>query len=165
FLEAAGVDAQRLGPGVPAFSTGWICTESSGVQIVEREVYTAKTELKTLMSELNLLSAVLVKNPQSVTEIRKMVMDMRLGEDSFFWEEWPVAMDTQLRARFLPIGEHSILNKTRSEIRSMPERDRRNLAYRIERFFLPSLQNEVNSERFPWSDDIMFGWVREKFLP
>ena len=33
-FEAAGVDLSSLRPGVPVFSTGWVCTESTGIQIL-----------------------------------------------------------------------------------------------------------------------------------
>jgi|GEM_PF-3315811 len=163
-LDAAGVEIDRLRPDVPAFSTGWVVSEYAGTEVAQKEVYASREEVSKLMSELDFLRDVLIKKPDTVAEIKKKLLDMRLGEESFFWpdEEWPTDMETQLISRFLPVTKNSILKKTRDQIYSMDEFERSNWIEEVGKCVAGLGQQKGDKSRFPWTQE--YGWLLEAIL-
>lgn len=165
FLEGAGVDIDRLGPGVPSFATGWALCEVDGVQITEREVYVARSELDVLLAALNLLSANL--SPSLGREAFGLGLSGRIDPLSrFFQGEAPEPLDVFLMAKGIPVGRSSILRMPASEIRHMSEEARAVLRSRIVGTIVPSITNARNdSGIWQYRDDLEFGWIPESVLP
>jgi hypothetical protein len=170
FLKGAGIDYEKLAPGQTAFSTGWVATESAGTEILEKEVYLARSELNSLMSNLYALVNVLQK-PEMMESLVAGSLMTRVaglfpGLQTYFQDETMEKMDVWLLVQMVPVGGHSILNFTKDEIRHMPEAQRMSIAQQIQDTCIPSLTAEGrNTTRFTEPDPISFGWVRERFLP
>ncbi len=166
FLGGAGVDFDKLKPGVPSFATGWALTEMNGVPLVEREVYVARAEVDVLLGALNLLCSHL--SPDFGRQAFGMGLAGRINPVASFLEgEVPEPLDVFLMAKGIPVARSSILRRDSNEIRHMPEQLRNELRQRIAKHNVPSLVNARNDESL-WSlrdGGLDFGWIPEKILP
>ncbi len=172
FLEGAGVDYRKLAPGQTLFSTGWVLTESMdvGMELLEKEVYLARSELNTLMSNLYSLVNFLDK-PEMMQSLVLGSAFTRIEGTSevfqnYFSADTMEKMDVWLMLQIVPVGKHSILNFSKDEIKSMPEAQRMTIAEKIQGVYIPALTVDGNdNNRFSEPGPISFGWVRERFLP
>lgn len=163
FLEGAGVDIERLGPGVPSFATGWCLTQVQGVPILQKEVYVARAEVDMLLSELNALCVHL--SPDLPRLGFSVGVGGRVNPTSFFATRRPEPMDIFLMAKGIPCSQ-GLLKLTRSDIEHMPEEQRAILRDKMARQIVPALTNARNDDRyFRFVDDLEFGWVPESNLP
>jgi hypothetical protein len=163
FLESVGVDAGRLGTGVPSFATGWCMTQVSGVPILDREVYVARAELDLLLSQLNELCMQL--SPDLPSLAHGVGLSGRVNPMSFFATRRAEPMDVFLMAKGVPCSQ-GLLKLTRSDIEHMSEERRALLRERLARQVVPALVNARNNDQyFRFLDDLEFGWVPESILP
>jgi len=72
--------------------------------------------------------------------------------------------DYLISLTLLPISD--MLNITKTEIITMPQWMRYELAERLDSYHIPMLLNDINDEkRFPGKDSLAFGWIPAKHLP
>lgn len=170
FLAAAGYKYSDLAPGQTAFSSGWVATEASGVQVLDKEVYLAKTELNMLLANLHMLVSVLDR-PEMMVNLAKGAGLARAEGffptlDSFFTSETLETMDVWMMVEGIPVGSHSILTFSKNDLENMSPSQRQEVARQVQQICIPHLTNDSNdNDRFPEPDKISFGWVREKYLP
>ncbi len=168
FLKKANVDADRLGPNVATFATGWALTEVRGRAVLRRKVFIARPELDLLMSELNTLNSVL-GSPKGVGKALELAAGSRIDPSSFFARRADEAphetMDVFLMKQDIPCPQ-GLLRLTRAEIEHMSEERRAFLRDRLSKTVLPGLLNARNDDRvFVWLNGLELGWVDESLFP
>jgi hypothetical protein len=163
FLQGAGVDVDRIGPGVPTFASGWCLNEVRGRPVLDTEVYLARSELDLLLGELNVLCSRL--SPDFGRQLLERGLGARIHPASFFSEPRPESMDVYFLKQGVPCP-NGILKFTQQEIEHMSEQDRALLRERVARQVVPQLTNARNDDRsFTWLNDVEFGWIKESLLP
>jgi len=171
FLEGAGIDLEKLGPGVPTYATGWALVEVQGAQILEREVYLARSELDILLSGLHMLKTLLRGDGsrESLESIFQLGLGSRLEGNplaGFFRGTAAEPLDVYLMAKGIPVGRSSILRLSEADVRHMSQDEREVLHSRISRRIVPALTNAGNDDSlWGYRDELEFGWVLEELLP
>ncbi len=162
-----GIPLKDLLPGQTVFTTGWVCTESAGAEVLEREVYMTKKALSGLITNLDHVSQVL-RDPRAVLPLYRMVSEVREEGETplFLFDANDIPMDAWLDANYLHHGPHSILSFDKTSLWSMPERQRFDIANKLVEDYIPALTLERrDKDRFPSPKPSDPGWVREKFVP
>ena len=163
-LSTAGYDVSSLEQGDAIPQTGWCLANLDGGEVLTNYVYSSRSELQTLMSELNLLSVAL--EPDGARKIHELVLSGRVNPASFFRETSDSSsMDQFLMASGVPCTQ-GILKHSREDIEHMSEEQRLELKKQIIGRYLPLLLNSLsNSRYFNYRDDVEFGWIPEDVFP
>jgi hypothetical protein len=167
-LKSAGVDLEKLPPGVPTFSRGWVATQLPGGQpMFQRMVYVSRVELDVLLGELNFLVSLLHEDgTRGTIEAFRLGLSARVGIDSFFSnrQDGDIPFDVFLSARGIPLRT-GITMKTRDEILAMTPGEKRLLQKRLTDVIIPNLTNARGNSNFTLAGGFDFGWIPENTLP
>ncbi|MBI3467749.1 MAG: hypothetical protein HY000_32475 [Planctomycetes bacterium] len=129
FLRTANVDVERLRRQGPILATGWAATDVQGTEVFERYVYLSRQELDLAIAAFGALAGDL--KPDLPGSLFRRSLDLVTCPDhplyGFYGQTVTPeqGLDQYLAVSIgIPCGSNRILRYTKTQLRSMSERDR-----------------------------------------